>query len=108
MATAGDAYITIPGAYVGIYGGGTLSDDTGPTAETTSGTVHAYGKPLTIRVNTYGVDSSSTLGKYLSQNIQHLAILLINLFLYVGFDLIYNQLPCGTNMKHKHVYVYET
>ena len=68
LATAGDAYITIPGAYVGIYGGGTLSDDTGPTAETTSGTVHAYGKPLTIRVNTYGVDASSTLGKYLSQN----------------------------------------
>ena len=75
LATGGDAYITIPGAYVGIYGGGTLSDDVGPTAETTSGTIQAYGQPLQIRVNTYGVDNSATL----------------------GFDLIYNQLPCGTN-----------
>ena len=74
LATAGDAYITIPGTYSGIYGGGTFSDVVGPAAATTSSTVQSYGVPYRINVNTKGVDAATTL----------------------GFDLIFNQLPCGS------------
>jgi len=74
--TAGDAYITIPGAYAGIYGGGILSDET-VIVDTTSGTVQTYGVPLRVNLNTYGVDSATT----------------------IGFNLVYNQTPCGANIN---------
>ena len=77
LATAGDAYITIPGAYAGIYGGGTFSDAVGPTvtvAMTTSSSVQSYGLPFRITVNSYNIESAKTL----------------------GFDLNYVMLPCGS------------
>ena len=73
-ATAGDAFITIPGSIVETYGGGTLSEEFDSVADTTAGIIHAYGKPFRLSLNTYGVDNAATL----------------------GFDLIFSQLPCGS------------
>ena len=75
-ATSSDAYLTIPGAYAGIYGGGIFSDEIG-IADTTSGTVQAYGVPFRINVNQYGVDDDDD----------------------IGFNLVYNQIPCGSNVN---------
>ena len=75
-ATSSDAYLTIPGAYAGIYGGGIFSDEIG-IADTTSGTVQAYGVPFQINVNQYGVDNSAD----------------------IGFNLVYSQIPCGSNVN---------
>ena len=66
------AYITLPGSYVGIYGGGALSDDI-VIVDTISSTVQAYGQPFMITVNTHGVAAANTR----------------------GYSLVYNQLPCG-------------
>ena len=75
-ATSSDAYIAIPGAYAGIYGGGIFSDET-VIVDTTSGTVQTYGVPLRVNVNTYDVGSSVD----------------------IGFNLVYNQIPCGANIN---------
>ena len=73
-ASAGDAYISIPGAMHDLYGGNTLTDELGNT-ETESGTVQAYGMPFTLAVNSYNVDDDDV----------------------PGFNLVWNQLPCGSH-----------
>ena len=68
--------MTVPGSYVGIYGGGTLSDEIIATADSTPGTVQARGKPFAIYVNTNGAAANS-----------------------LGFNLAYHQLPCGDGVN---------
>ena len=86
-ASAGDAYISIPGAMHDLYSGNSLADeipvaedtstnpDTPATQETTGGTIQAWGMPFTLSVNTYNVDDDDV----------------------PGFNLVYNQLPCGNH-----------
>jgi len=75
-ASASDVYLSIPGSANSLYGGLTFSEDATTIAdnidESSSG-VRAYGMPFTLGVNTYDVANAEVM----------------------GFNLVWNQLPCG-------------
>ena len=81
QATSSDAYLQIPGASAGIYGGGTLSDEVS-IVDTSPAAVQSYGQPFVVFVNTYNVGDGTAKVK--------------------GFLLGYTQLPCGSNVVPAH------
>ena len=76
----------ISGSANSLYGGLAFSDDSTTIAvniDESSSSVQAYGMPFTLGVNTYGVADAAVM----------------------GFNLVYNQLPCGgsTHMRISNV-----
>ena len=70
-------YLHIPGSSCGAYSGGVLNDDC--TTVVTSrdiiaGAVTAYGQPFNVEVHTHGTNTAE----------------------FVGFNVVYNQVPCGS------------
>ena len=89
-ASASNAYLSIPGSVNGLYGGLAFSDDAHATAaniDTTSSSIQAFGMPFSITVNAYAATITTTISGAM------------------GFNLVYNQIPCGgsNNFKTKSV-----
>ena len=86
-ASASDTYLAIPGSVNGLYGGLAFSDDAQSIAaniDETSSSIQAFGMPFSITVNSYGTISTAISGA-------------------LGFNLVYNQVPCGGSNNFKMV-----
>jgi len=84
-ASASDSYLSIPGSVNGLYGGLAFSDDAQAIAaniDETSSSIQAFGMPFSITVNSYGTISTTISGA-------------------LGFNLVYNQIPCGGSNNFK-------
>ena len=78
-ATASEAYLGIPGSVNQNYGGTHLTEDTESAIagqqDSTSGAIQANSMPFQIVVNTYGAAAGT-----------------------LGFNLVYNQIPCSAGI----------